>query len=426
MKLTRRSFLATRPRHRGARHAGDPAGAAVRICHRRVAAADRPLRHRRPACRAGLRDGRAPDQRGGRHWRHADPLRHRGFGLRPAERAGQLPARARHRGRRAGRLFRRFDRLHEAGGAGADRRPGPADGLDLVCLRTGQPGHHPYQYLAGPSYRGPVRYPAAEHQGRAGGSNVAFIFSNTEFGRDPIEHGKMRAEELGIEVVLEESTKPQGADIPTHVTKLAQSGAEYCILQGYVTGVWPQLIGGARQFGLPTQFMGTFWGMENFIADRVTAEAGPFLDGYQGVMPYRYFYDREEAPRYRPSPRWPRRCSRAPRSKTTCRPGPCRPCARIEACDQGAARHRREGREPLTADNTAEALSGSATGTWAASSAGRFRWSTTRSAPVGSTSTRPKAGCSRRPLTGSPSDPSPRHPGRPGLTPGPPRRGARC
>ncbi|WP_281004528.1 ABC transporter substrate-binding protein [Oceaniradius stylonematis] len=132
----------------------------------------------------------------------------------------------------------------------------------------------------------------------AGGSNVAFIFSNTEFGRDPIEHGKMRAEELGIEVVLEESTKPQGADIPTHVTKLAQSGAEYAILQGYVTGVWPQLIGGARQFGLPTQFMGTFWGMEKLIADRVTAEAGPFLDGYQGVMPYRYFYDREDAPRY--------------------------------------------------------------------------------------------------------------------------------
>ena len=132
----------------------------------------------------------------------------------------------------------------------------------------------------------------------AGGTKVAFIYSNTEFGRDPLEHGRMKAAELGIEVVLEESTKSQGADIPTHVTKLAQSGAEHCILQGYVTGVWPQLIGGARQFGLPVQFHGTFWGMEKLIADRITAEAGPFLAGYQGVMPYRYFYDREGAPRY--------------------------------------------------------------------------------------------------------------------------------
>lgn len=170
-------------------------------------------------------------------------------------------------------------------------------GSTSFASELANPTTHPYQYLAGPTYQDQFDI-LLQNIKNAGGSNVAFIFSNTEFGRDPIEHGKMRAAELGIEVVLEESTKPQGADIPTHVTKLAQSGAEYAILQGYVTGVWPQLIGGARQFGLPTQFMGTFWGMEKLIADRVTAEAGPFLDGYQGVMPYRYFYDRDDAPRY--------------------------------------------------------------------------------------------------------------------------------
>ncbi|MDW4500417.1 ABC transporter substrate-binding protein [Sulfitobacter sp. D35] len=159
------------------------------------------------------------------------------------------------------------------------------------------PAENPYQYLPGPSYEDQVDI-LLQNIKDAGGSTVAFMFSNTEFGRDPIAHGKAKAEELGIEVVLEESTKVQGADIPTHVTKLAQSGAEHCILQGYVTGVWPQLIGGARQFGLPTQFHGTFWGMEKLIADRVTAEAGPVLDGYSGVMPYRYSYDDADAPIY--------------------------------------------------------------------------------------------------------------------------------
>ncbi|QBK29131.1 ABC transporter substrate-binding protein [Roseitalea porphyridii] len=170
-------------------------------------------------------------------------------------------------------------------------------GSTSFASELANPATNPYQYLAGPTYQDQFDI-LLQNIKDQGGSSVAFIFSNTEFGRDPIEHGKMRAEELGIEVVLEETTKAQGADIPTHVTKLAQSGAEYAILQGYVTGVWPQLIGGARQFGLPTQFMGTFWGMEKLIADRVTEEAGPFLDGYQGVMPYRYFYDREDAPRY--------------------------------------------------------------------------------------------------------------------------------
>ena len=170
-------------------------------------------------------------------------------------------------------------------------------GSTSFATELADPANNPYQYLPGPSYEDQFDILLQQIKDE-GGSTVAFIFSNTEFGRDPIAHGKKRAEELGLRVVLEEATREQGADIPTHVTRLAQSGAEYCILQGYVTGVWPQLIGGARQFGLPTKFMGTFWGMENFIADRVTAEAGPFLDGYSGVMPYKYFYDADRGPLY--------------------------------------------------------------------------------------------------------------------------------
>ena len=170
-------------------------------------------------------------------------------------------------------------------------------GSTSFASELADPVNNPYQYLPGPSYEDQFDI-LLQNIKAEGGSTVAFIYSNTEFGRDPLEHGRKTAEELGLRVVLEEATKAEGADIPTHVTKLAQSGAEYCILQGYVTGVWPQLIGGARQFGLPVKFKGTFWGMEKLIADRVTAQAGPFLDGYEGVMPYRYSYDAADAPRY--------------------------------------------------------------------------------------------------------------------------------
>ena len=170
-------------------------------------------------------------------------------------------------------------------------------GSTSFASELANPATNPYQYLSGPTYQSQFDILLQKIKD-VGGTTVAFIYSNTEFGRDPLEHGRATAERLGIKVVLEEETKAQGADIPTHVTKLAQSGAEHCILQGYVTGVWPQLIGGARQFGLPTKFYGTFWGMEKIIADRITAEAGPFLEGYEGIMPYRYFWDRAEAPRY--------------------------------------------------------------------------------------------------------------------------------
>lgn len=160
------------------------------------------------------------------------------------------------------------------------------------------PEKRPYQFMAGPTYEDQFEILLRDIADK-GGKTVAFVYSDTEFGRDPLAHGRKIADELGLKVVLEEATKAEGADIENHVTKLAQANPEYTILQGYVTGVWPQLIGGARAFGLATQFMGTFWGMEKIIADRVTEQAGPFLDGYQGVMPYRYFYDQENAPYYR-------------------------------------------------------------------------------------------------------------------------------
>lgn len=165
------------------------------------------------------------------------------------------------------------------------------------------PKERPYQFMAGPSYEDQVEILLKDIKNK-GGKTVALIYSDSEFGRDPIPRARVVAAELGIKIVLEEVTKTAGADIESHVTKLAQANPEYAILQGYVTGVWPQLIGAARAFGLPTQFMGTFWGMEKVVADRVTDQAGPFLDGYLGVMPYRYFYDMADAPYYQEVNAW--------------------------------------------------------------------------------------------------------------------------
>ncbi len=165
------------------------------------------------------------------------------------------------------------------------------------------PAKRPYQFMAGPTYQDQVEILLKDVKAK-GGKTVALIYSDSEFGRDPIPHAKKVAAELGLTIVMEEVTKTAGADIESHVTKLAQADPEYAILHGYVTGVWPQLIGAARAFGMKTQFMGTFWAMEKVVADKVTAQAGPFLDGYMGVMPYRYFYDQADAPFYREVAAW--------------------------------------------------------------------------------------------------------------------------
>lgn len=159
------------------------------------------------------------------------------------------------------------------------------------------PKTHPYQFISGPTYNSMFDI-LLEYIKSKGGKKVAFIYSDTEFGKDPIDHGVKKAKSLGIDIVLKEVTKPAGAEVMTHISSLRRADPEYAILHGYVTGVWPQIIGGARKAKMNTQFLGTFWGMEKIIADSVTKQAGPFLEGYAGVTPYRYFYEAKEAPSY--------------------------------------------------------------------------------------------------------------------------------
>jgi len=159
------------------------------------------------------------------------------------------------------------------------------------------PQTNPYQYIAGPTYQSMFDI-LLKHVKDSGGTKVAFVYSDTEFGRDPIEHGKAMAASLGLQVVHEEVTKPAGAEVQTHVAQLRRADPDYVILHGYVTGVWPEIIATARAFKMETQFLGTFWGMEKVIADSVTAKAGPVLDGYAGVLPYRYFYEAKDSPAY--------------------------------------------------------------------------------------------------------------------------------
>jgi branched-chain amino acid transport system substrate-binding protein len=115
---------------------------------------------------------------------------------------------------------------------------------------------------------------------------VAFFYSDTEFGRDPIPFARKLAKELGIEVVAEEVTKVGAVDVTSQLLDLKRKQPDYCIFQGYVVPPIPEVITGAKDFGLDITFMGTFWAMSKMLLDKL----GPDGEGYMGVMPYAYWY----------------------------------------------------------------------------------------------------------------------------------------
>ena len=149
------------------------------------------------------------------------------------------------------------------------------------------PTKYPYQFIAGPDYTQQfgilLRYIAKEKPG----AKVAFVYSDTEFGRDPIESSRGVAKELGLNVVIEIMTPPGAVDVSTEMAKMRRARPDFAIFHGYILGPIPEFIGQARQLGLDTKFMGTFWTMDN----STVMQMGDVAEGFMGVMPYSYYYD---------------------------------------------------------------------------------------------------------------------------------------
>lgn len=158
---------------------------------------------------------------------------------------------------------------------------------------------HPFQFIPGPSYSQMfaiiLEYIAAEANKEGKKATVAFVYSDTEFGRDPIESSRAYARNLGIDVVEEIMTKPGSVDVSAEVIKLRRKRPDYVIFHGYVLSPINEFMVQMRQMGLNTKFMGTFWTMDRLIIDKMGKDA----DGFMGVMPYNYFGEDEDGPMYR-------------------------------------------------------------------------------------------------------------------------------
>jgi branched-chain amino acid transport system substrate-binding protein len=145
---------------------------------------------------------------------------------------------------------------------------------------------NPYVFVPGPTYSDMfgilLKYIAKEKPG----ANVAFFYSDTEFGRDPVPYGRDMCKKLGLNLVAEEVAKVGGIDVASQILDLKRRKAEYVIFHGFVLAPVPAVIKQARDYGLKVKFMGTHWGTNKMLLDKM----GPLAEGYLGVMPYAFYY----------------------------------------------------------------------------------------------------------------------------------------
>lgn len=151
------------------------------------------------------------------------------------------------------------------------------------------PKAYPYQFIAGPDYSEMIGVLLEYIAKTQPGARIALVNSDTEFGRDPLARTEAMASALKLRIVERIVTPPTSVDVSTEVLKLRRANPDYTIFHGYILAPLPEFMTQAKQLGLKTKFMGTFWSMDNSIWARV----GEPADGFMGVMPYRYYFDQD-------------------------------------------------------------------------------------------------------------------------------------
>ena len=149
------------------------------------------------------------------------------------------------------------------------------------------PKKYPHQFLVGPDYTEMFGILLKHIAREKPGAKVAFVYSDSEFGRDPIDSSEALAKKLGLSVPVKIMTPAGSVDVSTEVIKLRRAAPDYTIFHGYILAPIPEFITQGKQQGMQSKWMGTFWTMDSSTVMKL-GEAG---EGFMGVMPFRYYYD---------------------------------------------------------------------------------------------------------------------------------------
>jgi branched-chain amino acid transport system substrate-binding protein len=148
---------------------------------------------------------------------------------------------------------------------------------------------NPYIFVPGPTYGDMfgilLKFIAKETPG----AKVAFFYSDTEFGKDPIPFARQMCKELKLDLVAEEVAQVGAVDVTSQVLDLKRKNPDYVIFQGFVVDPVQTVIKQSRDFGMKCKFMGTFWGASKMIIENL----GPLAEGYMAVNPYMYWWNED-------------------------------------------------------------------------------------------------------------------------------------
>jgi len=148
---------------------------------------------------------------------------------------------------------------------------------------------NPYSFVTGPTYGDMfgilLRCVAKEQKG----AKVAFFYSDSEFGKDPIKYGRLACDRLRLKLVAEEVVPLGAKDIKEQIMDLKSKDPDYVIFQGFLFEPVPQVIKACRDLGMKCKFMGTFYNATKWTLDKL----GPLAQDYLVISPYEWWWNED-------------------------------------------------------------------------------------------------------------------------------------
>ena len=143
----------------------------------------------------------------------------------------------------------------------------------------------PYNFLIGVTYsdqmRIALRFILDQWKDKSRRPKVAFIYSDTAFGKSPIADGYTYAASHGIDVVAEEIVAMNAREAIDQLSRIKDKEADYAILQE-TTWAASVILKYARKLGLKTRFIGLNWCAD----EKLIALAGEAAEGFIGTAPF--------------------------------------------------------------------------------------------------------------------------------------------
>ena len=145
----------------------------------------------------------------------------------------------------------------------------------------------PYNFLIGVTYSDQMKivlkYILDQWKDPSRKPRVAFIYSDTEFGKSPIQDGRAYAASGGIEVVAEEIVSLDAREAIEQLLRINQKKADFAIIQetAWAASV---ILKNAKKLKLDTRFIGLNWCAD----EKLIALAGEASEGFIGTIPFEF------------------------------------------------------------------------------------------------------------------------------------------